>query len=162
MRIIGLRAGFSAVFLAVLFLGVPAVRSDSNQLGGKFTFPNANNTYTNPCAGNVAVNGTVNFTAFVSASKLGGSKGTVLVSVLFTGGTLTDTSGNKYVMHGSATAFYDTLSDHYVIPTNLDYDVPGNHALDFTGSTDTTVFVDENQKPFAFRNAGEPPVCDAK
>jgi hypothetical protein len=39
--------------------------------------------------------------------------------------------------------------------------VPGNHALDFTGSTDTTVFVDENQKPFAFRNAGEPPVCDA-
>jgi hypothetical protein len=162
MRTIRLWAAFSAVFLALLFLGMPAVRSDSIQLGGKFTFPNANNTYTNPCAGNVAVNGTVNFTALVSATKSGGGKGTVLVSVLFSGGTLTDTLANKYVMHGSATAFYDTLSDHYTLPTNLDYDVPSNHTLDFTGSTDTTVFVDQNQKPFAFRNAGEPPVCDAK
>jgi hypothetical protein len=162
MRTIWLRAAFCAVFLAVLFLGVPAVRSDSNQLGGKFTFPNANNTYTNPCEGNVAVNGTVNFTAFVSATKLGGGKGTVLVSVLFSGGSLTDTFGHKFVMHGAATAFYDTLSDHYVLPTNLDYDDPSNSSLDFTGSTDTTLYVDQNQKPYAFRNAGEPPVCDAK
>jgi hypothetical protein len=162
MGTMGLRAALFVAFFGVLFLGVPAVRSDPNQLGGKFTFPNANNTYTNPCEGNAAVNGTVNFTAFVSATSLGGGKGTVLVSVLFTGGTLTDGHGNKFVMHGSATAFYDTLSDHYILPTNLDYDDPDNPKLNFTGSTETTVYVDQNQKPFAFRNAGEPPVCDAK
>jgi hypothetical protein len=162
MRTMGLRSAFCTAFLGLLFLGVPAVRSDSSQVGGKFTFPNANNTYSNPCEGNVAVNGTVNFSAIVSATKLGDGKGTVLVSVLFTGGTLTDTLGNRFVMHGSATALYDTFSDHYILPTNLHYDDPSNSSLDFTGETDTTVFVDQNQKPYAFRNAGEPPVCDGR
>jgi hypothetical protein len=162
MRTIALRAAFCAAFLVTVFFGTPAVRSDPNQLGGKFTFPNANNTYTNPCEGDAPVNGTVNFTALVSATNVAGGKGTVLVSVLFSGGTLTDGRGNKFVMRGSATAFYDTLNDHYILPTNLEYDDPDNPKLNFTGSTDTTVFVDQNQKPFAFRNAGEPPVCDAK
>jgi hypothetical protein len=156
------RAAFCSAFLGALLLGAPAVRSDSNPLGGRFTFPNANNTYTNPCAGNAAVNGAVNFTAVVSATRQGGGKGTVLVSVLFTGGVLTDALGNKYVMRGSGTALYDTPSDHYVVPTNLEYTVPSNPSLDFTGSSDTTVFVDQNQKPFAFRNAGAPPVCAAR
>jgi hypothetical protein len=163
MRTIGLRATFSAVILLLLSLGAPGVRSDSDELGGKFTFPNATNTYTNPCEANIAVNGTVNFPTFVHASNFGGGKGTVLVSVLFTGGSLTDTLSNKFVMHGSATAFYDTLSDHYVVPTILDYDDPSNSSLDFFGLTDTTVFVDQKtQKPFAFRNAGAPPVCNKK
>jgi len=163
MRTIGLRATFSTVILVLLAIGVPAVRSDSDDLGGKFTFPNSTNTYTNPCEGNIAVNGTVNFTTFVHATSSGGGKGSVLVSVLFTGGSLTDTLTNKFVMHGSATAFYDTLSDHYVLPTVLDYDDSSNSSLDFFGLTDTTVFVDpKTQKPFGFRNVGAPPVCNKK
>jgi hypothetical protein len=163
MRTVGLRAAFSAVILVLLALDVPAVRSDSDDLGGKFTFPNASNSYINPCEANAAVNGTVNFTTFVHANSSGGGKGTVTISVLFTGGGVTDTFGNKFVMHGSATALYDTLSDHYVLPTILDYDDPSNSSLDFFGLTDTTVFVDQKtQKPFAFRNVGGPPVCNKK
>jgi hypothetical protein len=150
----------AAVFLVFLSLGVPAVRSDSEELGGKFTLLNASNQYTNPCEGNAQVHGTVNFTATVQATGGPNGQGAVFVSVRFYGGSVTDGT-NTFTVNGSAQALYNTLSDHYVLPTNLDYDDPSNASLSFLGPTDTTVFVNRaTQKPFNFGNQGFTPTCD--
>lgn len=148
--------------LVFLSLGVPAVRSDSEELGGKFTLLNASNSYTNPCEGNAKVTGTVNFTTTVIANNGPDGHGPVFVTVRFYGGSVTDGT-NTFTVNGSAQAIYDTLSDHYVLPTNLDYDDPSNASLSFLGPTDTTVFVNRTtQKPFNFGNQGFTPTCDQK
>jgi hypothetical protein len=150
----------AVVILVFLSLGVPAVRSDSDDLGGKFTLLNATNQYTNPCEGNAQVHGTVNFTATVQANNGPNGHGAVFVSVGFYGGSVTDGT-NTFAVNGSAQAFYNTLSDHYVLPTNLDYDDQSNESLSFLGPTDTTVFVNRaTQKPFNFGNQGFAPTCD--
>jgi hypothetical protein len=152
----------AVVVLVSLSLGVPAVRSDSEELGGQFTVLNATNSYTNPCEGNAQVKGTVNFSATVRANSGSNGHGSVFVSVRFYGGSVTDGT-NTFKVNGSAQAFYDTLSDHYVLPTILDYDDQSNESLSFFGPTDTTVFVDRGtQKPFNFGNLGSTATCDQK
>jgi hypothetical protein len=158
----GLRSAIFAAILVLLSLTVPSVRSDSDELGGKFVFPNASNTYVNPCAGNAAVTGSVTFTAVVRADDQGGGRGSVSVSAVFVG-SATDTANNSLTIRGSAQAFYNTLSDHYVLPTVLDYDATNNPAMSFRALTDTTVFVDmATQKPFNFGNVGLKQSCDHK
>jgi hypothetical protein len=152
----------AVVVLVSLSLGVPAVRSDSDELGGKLTILNTSNAYTNPCEGNTQVKGTVNFTATVQADSGSNGHGSVFVSVRFYGGSVSDGT-NTFTVNGSAQANYDTLSDHYVLPTNLDYDDENNKSLSFFGPTDTTVFVNRaTQKPFNFGNFGFPATCDQK
>jgi hypothetical protein len=138
------------------------VRSDSDELGGRFTLLNASNSYTNPCEGNVQVKGTVNFTVNVQADSGSNGHGSVFVSVRFYGGSVSDGT-NTFTVNGSAQANYDTLSDHYVLPTILDYDDETNKSLSFFGPTDTTVYVNRaTQKPFNFGNFGFAPTCDQK
>jgi hypothetical protein len=150
----------AVVVIALVLVTTPAVRSKSGSedLGGTFTQLNAPQTYGSPCEA-ATVTGGVNFKAVVRVDDWGG-RTDVRVSVTFHSDNETDGNGNTFTVNGSAHAQYDTLSDHYTLPTNLDYDT-ANKSLSFLGPTDTTVYVDPlTQKPTSFLNGGFPPTCD--
>jgi hypothetical protein len=154
----------AGVIAAALFLSTATpLRSTtgSENLGGTFTQLNAPQNYGSPCE-NAAITGGVNFKATVFVDEDWGSRPDVRVSVSFSANNQIDGLGNTFTETGSAHAEYDTLSDHYVLPTTLDYDT-SNKSLSFIAPSDTTVLVNRaTQVPSGFSSTGFAGTCDRR
>jgi hypothetical protein len=141
------------VILVLFVLGSVSVAL-ANPLGGTLS-GSGPQSVTNPCNQEV-VSGTVNFRVVTQAHQLG-DLGDVLVIVTWQANQ-TGSMGNQYAETSLAIGAFNTLSNHYTIPTLLKY--KGLHgAPSFTFLSDSPVVVDQNQKPTSVSSVGSSSTC---